>query len=84
MSETVAQDDTVLPLEDGSSDFQPIPLGDGTMPDVSGSVPFSIGGREATEEEYKAYEKQKNIDNTEETPDWDFFKETGDKIEVLQ
>ena len=81
VSETVAQDDTVLPLEDGSSDFQPIPLGDGTMPDVSGSVPFSIGGREATEEEYKAYEKQMNIDNTEETPDWDFFKETGDKIE---
>ena len=81
VSETVAQGNTVLPLEDGSSDFQPIPLGDGTMPDVSGSVPFSIGGREATEEEYRAYEKQRNIENFEETADWSFFKETGKKIE---
>ena len=81
VSETVAQEDTVLPLEDGSSDFQPIPLGDGAIPDVGGSVPFSIGGREATEEEYRAYEKQRNIENFEETTDWSFFKETGKKIE---
>ena len=56
-SETVAQDGTELPREDGSSDFQPIPLGDGTMPDVGGSVPFSIDGKEVTEEEYKKYEE---------------------------
>jgi len=57
VSETVAQNDTVLPLGNGSLGFQPIPLGDGTMPDVSGSVPFSIDGKEVTEEEYKEYEK---------------------------
>eukprot|EP01047_Picozoa_sp_COSAG01_P061559 COSAG01_NODE_7709_length_3090_cov_4.986203_2_plen_812_part_01 len=56
-SETVAQDGMVLPSADGSSDFQPIPLGDGTMPDVSGSVPFSIDGKEVTEKEYKEYEE---------------------------
>ena len=57
VSETVAQNDTVLPLGNGSLGFQPIPLGDGTMPDVSGSVPFLIDGKEVTEEEYKEYEK---------------------------
>jgi len=56
-SETVAQDGMVSPLADGSSGFQPIPLGDGTMPDVGGSVPFSIDGKEVTEKEYKEYEK---------------------------
>tara|TARA_R100000951_G_scaffold7292_1_gene6959 strand:- start:131 stop:9163 length:9033 start_codon:yes stop_codon:yes gene_type:complete len=56
-SETVAQDGMVSPSADGSSGFQPIPLGDGTMPDVGGSVPFSIDGKEVTEKEYKEYEK---------------------------
>ena len=57
VSETVAQDGMVSPSADGSSGFQPIPLGDGTMPDVGGSVPFSIDGKEVTEEEYKKYEE---------------------------
>ena len=56
-SETVAQDGMVSPPADGSLGFQPIPLGDGTMPDVGGSVPFSIDGKEVTEEEYKKYEE---------------------------
>lgn len=57
LAQTAAQGGMALPSADGSSDFQPIPLGDGTMPDVGGSVPFSIDGKEVTEEEYKKYEE---------------------------
>jgi hypothetical protein len=54
VSETAAQQDTELPQEDGSSEFQGFPPIDGQEIDLGGEVPFTFNGKEVTEEEYKA------------------------------
>ena len=53
-SETVAQDGTELPREDGSSEFQGFPPIDDQEIDLGGEVPFTFNGKEVTEKEYKA------------------------------
>ncbi len=49
-----AQQDTELPQEDGSSEFQGFPPVDNQEIDLGGEVPFTFNGKEVTEEEYKA------------------------------
>ena len=49
-----AQQDTELPQEDGSSEFQGFPPVDDQEIDLGGEVPFTFNGKEVTEEEYKA------------------------------
>jgi len=49
-----AQQDTELPQEDGSLEFQGFPPVDDQEIDLGGEVPFTFNGKEVTEEEYKA------------------------------